>query len=195
MCSLSDWDGRVVLDLGCGSGFHLPRFAATAARVYGVDPHPGLVRLAARRTRSLAHVDVLPGTAQQVPLPDRSVDVAHARWAYFFGPGCEPGLRELARVVRRGGSAFVIDNDATRSTFGRWFRRGYPAIDADAVERFWSSQGWTWMSLDIDWRFDSRADLESVVRIEFAPEVAAAVLAEHEGTTVDYAVNLWWRGY
>ncbi|HET7067391.1 MAG TPA: class I SAM-dependent methyltransferase [Nocardioides sp.] len=195
MSSVASWAGRDVLDLGCGSGFHLPRFAASAARVYGVEPHPGLLRMAARRTRPLANVTLLAGTAQEIPLPDASVDVVHARWAYFFGPGCEPGLRELARVVRRGGSAFVIDNDATRSTFGRWFRRGYPAIDADAVERFWSSQGWTRVSLDIDWRFDSRADLESVVRIEFAPEVAAAVLAEHEGTTVDYAVNLWWRGY
>jgi ubiquinone/menaquinone biosynthesis C-methylase UbiE len=195
MRSLSDWDGRVVLDLGCGSGFHLPRFAATAARVYGVEPHPGLVRLAARRTRSLAHVDVLPGTAQQVPLPDRSVDVAHARWAYFFGPGCEPGLAELDRVVRRGGTAFVIDNDATRSTFGAWFRRGYPAVDPVAVARFWSTRGWRRTPVDVDWRFDSRADLEAVVRIEFTPEVADEILSGHEGTTVDYAVNLWSKGF
>jgi len=195
LASLADWTSRDVLDLGCGSGFHLPRFAATAAQVYGVEPHPSLLRLAARRTRSLANVTLLGGTAQAVPLPDASVDIAHARWAYFFGPGCEPGLRELARVVRRGGAAFVIDNDATRSTFGRWFRRGYPTIDPVAVERFWARQGWTRVPLDLEWRFDERADLEAVVRIEFTPEIADAVLAEHSGTTVDYAVNLWWRRY
>jgi ubiquinone/menaquinone biosynthesis C-methylase UbiE len=195
MASAASWSGRTVLDLGCGSGFHLPRFAATAGRVYGVEPHPALLRLAARRTRSLTNVSLLAGTAQAVPLPDASVDVVHARWAYFFGPGCEPGLRELARVVRRGGTAFVIDNDATRSTFGGWFRRGYPTIDPAAVERFWSARGWTRVPLDIDWRFDSREDLEAVVRIEFTPEVAADVLAEHEGTTVDYAVNLFWKRF
>ena len=195
MTSIAGWTGRDVLDLGCGSGFHLPMFAVTAARVYGVEPHPGLLRLAARRTRSLRNVTLLNGTAQAVPLPDASVDVAHARWAYFFGPGCEPGLRELSRVVRRGGTAFVIDNDATRSTFGRWFRRGYPAIDPVAVERFWAGQGWTRVPLDLEWRFDDRADLEAVVRIELTAEVADAVLAEHEGTTVDYAVNLWWRHF
>ena len=53
----------------------------------------------------------------------------HARWAYFFGPGCEPGLAELDRVMRPGSRAFVIDNDPTRSTFGDWFRRGYPQVD------------------------------------------------------------------
>ncbi len=195
MASIADWSSRDVLDLGCGSGFHLPRFAATAARVYGVEPHPALLRLAARRTRSLANVTLLHGTAQAVPLPDASVDVAHARWAYFFGPGCEPGLRELSRVVRRGGTAFVIDNDATRSTFGRWFHRGYPDVDPVAVERFWAVRGWTRVPLDLEWRFDERADLEAVVRIEFSPDVADAVLAEHHGLTVDYAVNLWWRGF
>ena len=89
----------------------------------------------------------------------------------------------------------MIDNDATRSTFGRWFRRGYPQIDPDSVERFWASYGWTRVPLDIDWRFDDRADLEAVVRIEFTPEVADVVLADHEGTTVDYAVNLWWHRF
>jgi ubiquinone/menaquinone biosynthesis C-methylase UbiE len=195
MRARADWAGRVVLDLGCGTGFHLPLLAETAAHVYGVEPHPGLLRVAARRTRALPNVSLLAGTAQEVPLPDASVDVVHARWAYFFGPGSEPGLAELDRVVRRGGTAFVIDNDATRSTFGAWFRRGYPQVDPNAVERFWTGRGWTRTSLDLDWRFESRADLEAVVRIEFAPEVADAVLAEHEGTTVDYAVNLWSKGF
>ena len=195
MRSVTDWAGRAVVDVGCGTGYHLPRFAQTAARVYGVEPHPALLRLAARRTRALPTVTLLAGAAQALPLPDASVDVAHARWAYFFGPGCEPGLRELARVVRRGGTAFVLDNDGTRSTWGRWFRRGFPGIDPAAVERFWAKQGWTRVPLEVDWRFDCRADLEAVVRIELPVEVADAVLAEHTGTTVDYAVNLWWRRY
>jgi len=195
MRSIADWAGRDVLDLGCGTGFHLPGFAATAARVCGVEPHPPLLRLAARRTRGLTNVALLAGTAQAVPLPDASVDVAHARWAYFFGPGCEPGLRELARVVRRGGTAFVIDNDATRSTFGRWFRRGYPKVDPHAVERFLAGHGWSRVPVDLEWRFDDRADLEAVVRIEFTPDLAEQLLAEHSGTGVDYAVNLFWRRF
>ena len=51
------------------------------------------------------------------------------------------------------------------------------------------------MSCHPRWSFASRSDLESVVRIEFAPEVADEVLAGHEGTEVDYAVNLWWKGF
>jgi SAM-dependent methyltransferase len=195
MESVVDWSGRDVLDLGCGTGYHLPRFAESARTVTGVEPHRSLVSLARRRTRRLANVAVMEGVAQSVPLPPDSVDVVHVRWAYFFGPGSEPGLAELARVVRRGGTAIVIDNDASRSTFGSWFRRGYPMIDAAVVERFWSTHGWTRVPVDMGWSFDSRADLEAVVRIEFTPEVAEQVLATHSGTEVDYAVNLWWKRF
>ncbi|HEX5560934.1 MAG TPA: methyltransferase domain-containing protein [Nocardioidaceae bacterium] len=195
MRAVADWAGRDVLDLGCGTGFHLPRWAADARRVYGVEPHPGLAALAARRTRRLGNVTVLAGTAQQVPLPPATVDVMQARWAYFFGPGCEPGLRELDRVMRRGSTAFVVDNDASRSTWGRWFRRGYPSVDPQEVARFWARHGWRREPLDVEWRFETRTDLEAVVRIELDPALAEEVLAEHEGTVVDYAVNVWWRPY
>ncbi len=193
--SLSDWSGRTVLDIGCGTGFHLPRWADSGAHVIGVEPHPPLAALARRRTTSLPHVTVHLGTAQALPVPDASVDVAHARWAYFFGPGCEPGLLELDRVMRRGATAHVIDNDPTRSTFGGWFRRGYPGVDGPAVERFWSRRGWTRTPIDMGWAFESREDFEAAVRIEFARALADAILAEHPGAEVDYAVNLWSKHY
>ena len=198
--SLHPLAGATVLDLGCGSGFHLPWFAERATQVIGVEPHEPLLRLARRRLRKVPaaqrdRIELLQGTAQAIPVAASSIDVVHARWAYFFGPGCEPGLAELRRVVRRGGTAIVIDNDATRSTFGRWFAAGLPSYDAGAVERFWALQGFTREALTIRWSMSTRADFEAVVRIEFAPDLAGRLLAEHPGTEVDYAVNLWWRRY
>lgn len=195
MARIRPWRGATVLDVGCGAGFHLPRFARTAAEVIGVEPHAGLVKAARRRAAGYANVAVRSGTAQALPVPDASVDVVHVRWAYFFGPGCEPGLAELRRVLRRGGAAFIIDNDATRSTFGGWFRRWLTSYDPGAVERFWTGQGFTREPLDIRWVFERRADLEAVLRIEFPADLAAQFLAEHPGREVDYAVNLWWRSY
>jgi len=195
MHALAPWDGRDLVDVGCGTGFHLPHFAATARSVTGVEPHGPLAAIARRRSRRLERVAVVSGLASALPLPDASVDVAHARWAYFFGPGCEPGLAELDRVLRPGGRAFVIDNDPTRSTFGAWFAQGFPSVDAATVERFWALRGWDRVRLDLAWEFDDRDDLESVVRIELPGPVAEAALAGHEGLRVDYAVNLWTRGF
>ena len=51
-------------------------------------------------------------------------------------------------------------------------------------------------TIDTRWAFDSRADLR-VGRADRVPArpVADGILAEHEGTGVDYAVNLWWRTF
>ncbi|MEV5962922.1 class I SAM-dependent methyltransferase [Kribbella sp. NPDC051952] len=195
MRAIRDWAGLTVLDIGCGTGFHLPRFATTAARVIGVEPHGALAEAAQRRTRELSNVDVRQGTAQRLPVPDASIDVMHARWAYFFGPGCEPGLAELDRVMRRGGTAFIIDNDAGRSTFGQWFSTSYPMIKADVVEKFFTGRGWTRTPLDMAWRFERREDFEAVVRIEFKPADADRIIASHSGVEVDYAINLWSKSF
>src|SRR5262249_20082699 len=87
------------------------------------------------------------------------------------------------RAPRRGGEVrMVIDNDAPRSPFGEWFRRGYPDVpDPETVERFWSTHGWTRTPVDMGWRFASRADLEAVVRIEFDRATADDILERHEG--------------
>ncbi|GAA6524828.1 class I SAM-dependent methyltransferase [Intrasporangium sp. DVR] len=196
MLSIHDWAGHDVVDIGCGTGFHLPIFAATARSVLGVEPHPPLAALAAQRVSGLPQCSVREESAASIGVADASFDVAHARWAYFFGPGCEPGLAELERVMRPGGTAFVIDNDASRSTFGTWFRRALPSYDPRAVERFWQRHGWSRERLDIRWDFDSEDDFEAVVRIEFAPDHADLILAEHpRATGIDYAVNVWWRRY
>ena len=60
-------------------------------------------RLAGRRTRTLANVTTMAGTAQAVPLPDASVDVVHV---VRDGVPVEAQDRreigaELDRVIRR----------------------------------------------------------------------------------------------
>lgn len=195
MRGIRGMDDAHVLDVGCGTGYHLPRFAETARHVTGVEPHADLAEQARVRTRGLTNVTVRSAVAQRIPVADASVEVAHARWAYFFGRGSEPGLAELRRVMRRGGVAFVIDNDATRSTFGTWFRRFLPRYDPCDVERFWVAQGFQREPLTMRWLFEHRADFEAVVRIEFSPQVANEIIATHPGVEVDYAINLWWREY
>ena len=59
MREVHDWAGRDVLDIGCGTGFHLPRFAATARTVVGVEPHPPLVVRARRRVAAILSVRVV----------------------------------------------------------------------------------------------------------------------------------------
>jgi len=90
MRRLAPWDGRRLLDLGCGTGFWLPGYARDAARVTGVEPDPVLRERAEARIRDVPGAEVVAGSAEHLPLPDGSVDVVHARFAYFLTPGA-PG--------------------------------------------------------------------------------------------------------
>lgn len=190
---VADWDGRDVLDIGCGAGFHLPGFAASARSVVGVEPHLPLAELARARTANLPTVSVRRGCAQLLPVADRCVDVAHARTAYFFGPGCEPGIAEVTRVLRPGGVLAVVDLDGSRSRYGSWMRADLPGYGPPAVEQFFREQGFAMRRVDTVWRFDDRASVRATLGIEFSERVAARAFAETPGLTVDVAYRVHWR--
>ena len=184
------WDGADVLDVGCGDGFHLPVFAATAATVTGVEPHPELVRRARRRTAGSSNVTVVTGYAERTGLPGGSADLVHARTAYFFGPGCEPGLAEADRVLRPGGALAIVDLDVTRSPYGSWLRADVPGYDPAAVQRFFDRHGFDTIRVDTEWRFSDRESLRRVLRIEFSPAVARRAIAETVSLSIPVAYRL-----
>lgn len=190
---LVDWTGRDVVDIGCGDGFHLPRFASTARRVVGVEPHPPLVRRALTRVAGLPTVEALTGSAQRLPLPDASVDVVHARTAYFFGPGCEPGLTEADRVLRPGGRLAIVDLDVRHRPYGDWMLADLPTYDAVEVDEFFLRLGFRIRPVTTVWRFANRADLEAVLRIEFSAKVAARAIAEVPGLTIPVGYRILHR--
>jgi SAM-dependent methyltransferase len=173
-----DWTGRDVVDVGCGDGFHLPHFAEAATSVVGIEPHPPLVLRARRRMAGVLGVEVKQGPAQRLPLASGSADLVHARTAYFFGPGCEPGLREADRVLRRGGSLAIVDLDAWHRPYGDWMRADLPDYDPAAVDRFFAEQGFRCRRVETRWRFENLAALESALRIEFSPAVSTDAVAE-----------------
>lgn len=188
-----DWCAADVVDVGSGDGFHLPRFACRARRVVGVEPHLPLVHRARRRVGNLPAVEVVAGCAQRLPLPDSSIDLVHARVAYFFGPGCEPGLVEAQRVLRPGGSLVIIDLDGSWSPYGQWLCAAAPRYRPAAVEAFFAAQGFDCRRVDTVWRFRHRGELEDVLRIEFPAKIAAQAIAQTPGLTIPVRYRLHTR--
>jgi SAM-dependent methyltransferase len=194
---LAPHDGLDVVDVGCGDGYHLPRFAARARSVVGVEPHAPLVARARVRlaggSAGLAACRVEQGSAAALPLADASADVVHARTAYFFGPGCEPGLAEASRVLRPGGLIVIVDLDATRHSYGAWMRASAPGYDPAAAERFFAGQGFALRRVDTLWRFADRTTLADVLRIEFTPAVAARAVDGTPGLALPVAYRVHTR--
>jgi SAM-dependent methyltransferase len=183
LSKVCNWSGRDVLDVGCGDGFHLLRFAESARRVVGVEPYEPLMRRAVRRVAGLSGVTVLAGSAQRLPLPDLSCDLVHARTAYFFGPGCEPGLRETDRVLRPGGALAVVDLDATVPPYGEWLRADVPWYRPTEIDSFFAEAGFTCYRVRTRWCFPDRASRDAVLRIEFSAQVAQRAITELAGTS------------
>lgn len=97
-----------VLDLGAGTGILTRQLAELGHRVSAVEPDEQMLgRLRAAVDRQLGstaaeHVRSRLGSAEQIPLPDASVDVVMAGQSYhWFDPG--PAHDEIARVLVPGG--------------------------------------------------------------------------------------------
>jgi ubiquinone/menaquinone biosynthesis C-methylase UbiE len=93
-----------VVELGCGSGLNFAHYPASVTEVIGVEPEPTL-RAAAEKeaTKAPVAVRVVPGTADDLPLADSSVDAAVASLVLCSVPDQQRALVELRRVLRPGG--------------------------------------------------------------------------------------------
>jgi SAM-dependent methyltransferase len=177
---------RTVVDLGCGTGFWLSRYAAEAARVVGVEPDPALRNAARAATTALPATEVLAGSAEHIPLRDDCVDVVHARFAYFFPPGTDAGLTEALRVLRPGGFLVAVDNDYRWGEFAGLLAASAtrpPLATAAAVDGWWRERGATRYEVRSRLDFASRADLAAVLHIEFPATVARDWLRRHPAAT------------
>jgi SAM-dependent methyltransferase len=193
MRGLRDWAGRTIVDLGCGTGYWLPVYAAEASRVLGVEPDAKLRAAATRRVagpgRAIggqAVAEVFAGSAEHIPLASNSVDVVHARFAYFFPPGTDAGLAEVLRVLRPGGRLVVVDNDYRWGEFADLLAGSAvnpPFETAANTDQWWAERGATRHEVRSELRFARRADLDAVLHIEFPAEVADGWLARHPDAT------------
>jgi len=98
--------GRTLLELGAGTGKLTRLLAPTGARIVAVEPVAAMRRQLAASVADRPAVDVLEGTAENVPLGAGSVDGVVAAQAFHWFDGVR-ALSEAHRVVLPGGR-FVL---------------------------------------------------------------------------------------
>ena len=130
---LDDLDGRRVLDVGCGSGYHCWRMAGAGAReVIGIDPTPLFVVQYWALQKYLQHpgVWVLPLGIQHVPANLQAFDSVFSMGVLYHRRSPMDHLQELRDCLRPGGQlileTLVIDGPlgATLVPEGRYGRMG-----------------------------------------------------------------------
>jgi ubiquinone/menaquinone biosynthesis C-methylase UbiE len=106
--------GATVLDLGCGAGLDsllAARRTGAAGRVVGLDFSAAMAARARAAASEAGAVNVVfcLADAEQLPLRDRSIDVALVNGIFNLNPDRGLIFSELARVLRDGGGVYAAE--------------------------------------------------------------------------------------
>lgn len=108
----------IVADIGAGTGISANLLADRVATVFAIEPNDAM----RERAEARPNVHWEAGTAEAIPLPDKSVDVAAAFQAFhWFDP--LRAFAEFARVARRRVALLQYERDETQP-----FSAAYAAI-------------------------------------------------------------------
>jgi SAM-dependent methyltransferase len=123
--------GRVVVDVGAGTGKLSRLLAATGARVLAVEPLAEMRRL----LEGTPGVEPLSAPAEALPLPDASADAVTAGQAFHWFRGDE-ALAEMHRILRPASGVALLWNrldrdDSVAGAFAALIDRyrGHPSLE------------------------------------------------------------------
>jgi arsenite methyltransferase len=107
-------EGDRVLDIGSGSGTDTliaARLVGPQGRVYALDITKAMLDKVRRGAAGAGafHIEALEGSAEDIPLPDGSVDVVTSNGVLNLVPDKRRAAAEIFRVLRRGGRVQIAD--------------------------------------------------------------------------------------
>ena len=119
--------GERVIDIGCGPGFLCESMAVAVGPtgcVVGIDISQDLIDFATKR-KSTDSIEYHAGNATALPVDAGQFDIAVSTQVIEYVVDVDAALREIARVLRAGGRAFIVDTD-----FNSWV---WHAADAERM--------------------------------------------------------------
>jgi SAM-dependent methyltransferase len=100
------WAGKDVLDVGCGAGVEVVRFARGGAHAVGADLSANAVALTAENLRHQhLHARLVTADGETLPFPDGSFDFVYAHGVIQYAANDAAVVAECHRVLRPGGTA------------------------------------------------------------------------------------------
>ncbi len=114
----------VVIDVGCGSGYSLPKLAQRfhPRELIGVDIDPEMLS-AARAELARAEVDarLIEASSTRIPVPDGCADLLFCHQTFHHLVEQEAALAEFMRVLKPGG--ILLFAESTRRYIHSWIIR------------------------------------------------------------------------
>jgi SAM-dependent methyltransferase len=128
--------GDVVLDIGSGSGTDTliaSTLTGPQGTVYALDMTRAMLDKLRRNIASMGAQNVVPleGNAEQIPLPDSSVDLVTSNGVLNLVPDKVRAFSEIARVLKPGGRLQISDISLTKAVSDS--ARSNPKLWAECV--------------------------------------------------------------
>jgi ubiquinone/menaquinone biosynthesis C-methylase UbiE len=102
--------GRV-LELGVGTGKNLPLYPDGVERLVGIDPDEAMLKRAGERARAARFpVELVVGSAEELPFEEESFDAVAATLAFCTIPDPERAFAEARRVLKQGGELRLLEH-------------------------------------------------------------------------------------
>ena len=113
LVDFSAFKGQRLLEVGCGIGTDLVRFAKGGARVTGVDLAQTAIDLARKNfeLNGVTAEELRVANGEALPYPDVSFDVVYGHGVLQYTANAEQLIRECHRVLKPGGTGiFMVYN-------------------------------------------------------------------------------------
>jgi SAM-dependent methyltransferase len=139
---LVDFDGyagRRVLDVGCGAGVDLVRFARGRAEVTGVDLAPAAIELArANVGQQGLRAELVVADGEDLPFPDAAFDLVFAHGVVQYTGDDRRLVEECGRVLKPGGQAIfqVYNRVSWLNLLSRVMKVGLEHEDAPVLRKY-----------------------------------------------------------
>ena len=96
------------LDIGFGAGFPLTEIAmrlGETCKIYGIDPWDAAIRRTEKKIEfyGIKNVEIINGVAENIPLPDNSVELITSNNGLNNVESIEKVLSECSRIIKTGG--------------------------------------------------------------------------------------------
>lgn len=136
---------RRILEIGCGNGWNMSRFAQYGRVAFGLDAVADRVALA--RT----HGPALLADGLQLPFAADSLDMIYVQHVLHHIGNVERALAEIRRCLRPGGVLFLVETVEDNPII-RWGRRLYPSWLGDEINATFTFAGLATQLVDSGFR-------------------------------------------
>jgi ubiquinone/menaquinone biosynthesis C-methylase UbiE len=112
------FEGRRVLDLGCGDGYDLSQIKLRGALIYGIDASEEMIKLAQEKNPD-GIIEL--GYFDKIPFQEQFFDIVISKWALQIAADLDPIYREIARVIKPNGQLIFLSAHPIRQFMDKKF--------------------------------------------------------------------------